>query len=96
MTKIILKPIVSSTNELKEPVAAKVTGSVPKWLNGSIMRNGAGQWDIEDKPGHIETVRHWFDGHSLIHRFNIKDGEISYFNKFLRSDVYAKNSKYNR
>ena len=81
---------------MKEPVPAKVTGSVPKWLNGSIMRNGAGQWDIEDKPGKVETVRHWFDGHSLIHRFNINNGEISYFNKFLRSDVYAKNVKYNR
>ena len=48
------------------------------------------------KDGKTETVRHWFDGHALIHRFNIDNGQITYFNKFLRSEVYMKNKKYDR
>ena len=70
---------------------------MPKWLSGSIMRNGAAEWDLSDpKSGKSESVRHWFDGHALIHRFNIDNGNVNYFNKFLRSEVYEKNKKYNR
>ena len=67
-----LKPIVSSAKELSQPVETEVTGSIPKWLSGSILRNGSGEWDLDNpETGKIESVRHWFDGHALIHRFNI-------------------------
>ena len=36
------------------------------------MRNGSGEWDLDNpETGKTESVRHWFDGHALIHRFNI-------------------------
>ena len=112
-----LTPIVSSAKkETDGQVETKVTGTIPDWVEGHMMRNGAAQWDIEHK-GKTETVNHWFDGHrigcsslrsqswlklgkspvkSLLHRFTIKNGQVNYKNKFLRSDVYAKNRKYDR
>ena len=63
---IHLTPIVSSVKvETERPVETKVTGKIPTWLNGQMMRNGAAQWDL-DRNGKTETVNHWFDGHSLL------------------------------
>ena len=39
-------------------------GDVPLWLNGSIIRNGPGEFDIGE-----ESFKHWFDGHALIHKY---------------------------
>ena len=36
-----------------------------------MLRNGSGQWDMNG-----ESVNHWFDGHALIHKFEIKDGQV--------------------
>ena len=57
---------------MKRPIETEVSGTVPNWLSGSILRNGSGEWDLTDnEAGSSESVRHWFDGHALIHRFNI-------------------------
>ena len=93
---IQLTPIVSSAKaETGSAVATTLTGTIPTWLNGHMMRNGAAEWDLE-KDGKVETVNHWFDGHALLHRFTITNGVVNYRNKFLRSEVYAKNRKYDR
>lgn len=39
---------------------------------------------------------HWFDGMALMHRFHIKDGDVTYSSRFLRSDSYISNSEKNR
>ena len=39
---------------------------------GSMLRNGSGDWDMGG-----ETVNHWFDGHALLHKFEISDGKVS-------------------
>ena len=44
-------------------------GKIPDWLEGTILRNGVGQWDLGG-----ESVVHWFDGHALLHKFEIKNG----------------------
>ena len=36
-----------------------------------MLRNGSGDWDMGG-----ETVNHWFDGHALIHKFEIADGKV--------------------
>jgi len=83
--------IVQSVPELEEEQPTKITGTIPEWLEGTILRNGVGQWDLGG-----ETVCHWFDGHAFIHKFEIKNGSVRYLNKFLRSDVYKKNIKFDR
>ena len=40
-----------------------VLGTIPAWLNGHVMRNGPGEFDIGP-----DTFKHFFDGHTLIHK----------------------------
>ena len=39
---------------------------------------------------------HWFDGMAMMHRFYVKDGDVTYNSSFLRSDSYTKNSEKDR
>ncbi|XP_064193214.1 beta,beta-carotene 15,15'-dioxygenase isoform X1 [Anguilla rostrata] len=77
--------------ETPEPVRADIEGSVPDWLQGTLLRNGPGLFSIGDK-----TYNHWFDGMALIHSYTFKDGEVFYRSKFLRSKTYKKNTAANR
>ncbi|XP_075904663.1 beta,beta-carotene 15,15'-dioxygenase [Nelusetta ayraudi] len=78
-------------SETPEPVAAKVSGSIPSWLQGTLLRNGPGLFSVGDS-----EYNHWFDGLSLIHSFTFSDGEVTYRSKFLNSDTYRRNTKANR
>lgn len=60
-----------------------VTGTVPDWLKGTFVRNGPTHVAIDD-----ESVPHWFDGLAMIHGFRFNHGNITYSNKFLRSNAY--------
>nr|XP_006820470.1 PREDICTED: beta,beta-carotene 9',10'-oxygenase-like [Saccoglossus kowalevskii] len=71
--------------------ASKFPRTIPKWLTGTLLRNGPGKFEVGDEP-----YKHWFDGLALIHRFSFHDGQVTYQNRFLRSDAYNKAMKYNR
>ena len=78
------KVMYLDAEEIPEEVSATVTGEIPPWLHGTLIRNGPGKFNIgKDK------LRHWFDGLALLHRFSIADGQVSYYNKFLRSQAYV-------
>ena len=62
----------------------RVEGSIPGWLEGSLLRNGPGAFEIGG-----ERVRHWFDGLAMLRRYRFDDGEVRYSNRFLRSETYA-------
>ncbi len=59
-----------------------VSGALPPWLVGSLLRNGPAQWDLADG-----TVNHWFDGMAMLHRFAFSGGTVSYANKLLQSNA---------
>ncbi|CAG2171587.1 unnamed protein product, partial [Oppiella nova] len=81
----------SCLEECSEPVKAEITGVIPVWLTGTLLRNGLGLTQVgEDKYNSV------LDGLSLIHRFRISNGAVEYQNKFLRSDTYESNLKANR
>lgn len=77
--------------EQLEPVQAKVTGSIPAWLQGTLLRNGPGMHTVGDS-----KYNHWFDGLALLHSFSIRDGEVFYRSKYLQSDTYIANIEANR
>ena len=77
-----------SVDELQQPVEAKITGTIPKWITGTLLRNGPGKFEVEQM-----SYRHLFDGLALLQQFVIEDGNVTYFNKFLRSQTYQKNMK---
>ncbi|XP_066205445.1 beta,beta-carotene 15,15'-dioxygenase [Saccopteryx leptura] len=77
--------------EQLEPVRAKVTGKIPTWLQGILLRNGPGMHTVGET-----RYNHWFDGLALLHSFTIRDGEVYYRSKYLRSDAYNANIEANR
>src|SRR3954452_13716238 len=63
-----------------------VTGELPEWLEGELIRVTPAKFDIDpDRP-----IRHWFDGLATLHRFGIQQGQVSYANRFLRSKAYER------
>uniref|UniRef100_A0A182PPK6 Argininosuccinate lyase n=1 Tax=Anopheles epiroticus TaxID=199890 RepID=A0A182PPK6_9DIPT len=77
----------SCEQEIVEPIEGKVQGTVPEWLNGSLLRNGPGSLKVGDM-----MFNHLFDSSALLHRFNIDNGKITYQCRFLKSDAYKKNN----
>ncbi|ELW62969.1 Beta,beta-carotene 15,15'-monooxygenase [Tupaia chinensis] len=77
--------------EQLEPVRASVTGKIPAWLQGTLLRNGPGMHTVGET-----SYNHWFDGLALLHSFTIRDGEVHYRSKYLRSDTYNANIEANR
>lgn len=60
-----------------------VRGNLPQWLEGSLLRNGPGTFQVGE-----QRYRHWFDGPAMLHRFTITDGRVSYANRFLETKAY--------
>ncbi|XP_007887465.1 beta,beta-carotene 15,15'-dioxygenase isoform X2 [Callorhinchus milii] len=81
----------NNRRESPKPVKAQIRGEIPKWLQGTLIRNGPGMHKIGDT-----VYNHWFDGMALLHSFTFKDGEIFYRSKYLRSDTYRSNMEANR
>jgi carotenoid cleavage dioxygenase-like enzyme len=61
-----------------------VSGRLPEWLAGSLIRNGPGTFQVGQR-----RYRHWFDGLAMLHRFSIAEGRVSYANRFLETRAYA-------
>jgi beta,beta-carotene 9',10'-dioxygenase len=61
----------------------ELTGELPTWLTGSLLRTGPARWDLP-----AGSVNHWFDGLAQLHRFSFDDGSVSYGSRFLRSKAF--------
>lgn len=77
--------------EIEQPLEGKVTGELPQWLQGTLLRNGPGRNKIGSS-----QYKHVFDGLALIHKFTVKSGRVTYRCRFLRSETYKKNMVANR
>jgi carotenoid cleavage dioxygenase-like enzyme len=60
-----------------------VSGELPRWLQGSLIRTGPAKWDLGSR-----TMNHWFDGLAMLHRFSFADGGVSYASRFLETKAY--------
>ena len=63
-----------------------VSGDLPAWLQGSLVRVTPARFDLASG----KTIRHWFDGLAMLHRFAFTDGRVSYANRFLRTEAYKR------
>uniref|UniRef100_A0A6Q2YIN7 Beta-carotene 15, 15-dioxygenase 2, like n=1 Tax=Esox lucius TaxID=8010 RepID=A0A6Q2YIN7_ESOLU len=86
-----IAPLVQSVEETPEPITTVTIGKIPCWIHGSFLRNGPGKFEFGK-----DNFNHWFDGMALMHRFYIRDGEVTYSSRFLRSDSYVTNLQKNR
>ncbi|KAJ3339450.1 hypothetical protein HDU93_008265 [Gonapodya sp. JEL0774] len=67
------------------PTKLDIRGTLPSWLSGVLYRQGPGKYDVElsdaAKKSNSQThynVQHWFDGLSMVHRFEIAGGTVLY------------------
>ncbi len=63
-------------------VVLPVRGAVPAWIEGALLRTAPAQFEVGDRP-----FNHWFDGFAMLHRFAIRDGAVTYSNRYLRSQA---------
>ncbi|XP_005729419.1 beta-carotene 15, 15-dioxygenase 2, like [Pundamilia nyererei] len=86
-----LAPLVRSAEETPDPIPTTIEGTIPPWINGSFLRNGPGKFEFG-----TDRYTHWFDGMAMMHRFHIREGNVTYSSRFLRSDSFVENSEKNR
>ena len=69
----------------EETVIARLQlrGELPRWLSGSLLRTGPAKFEVG-----AGSMRHWFDGLAMLHRFTVADGTVSYGNRFLEGHSY--------
>jgi carotenoid cleavage dioxygenase-like enzyme len=72
----------TQTAEVSLP-ALPVQGELPRWLAGSLLRTGPAKFEVGP-----HSLRHWFDGLAMLHRFSFAGGEVTYANRFLHSRAY--------
>lgn len=60
-----------------------VDGAIPTWISGMLFRTGPAKFEVGS-----QKYRHWFDGLAMIHKYHIKDGAVTYSNKYLESNSY--------
>ncbi|KAJ9601451.1 hypothetical protein L9F63_000368, partial [Diploptera punctata] len=76
----------SCSQEILDPLQGNVTGCIPKWLKGTLLRNGPGSLKVGNM-----NFQHLFDGSALLHRFAIKEGAVTYQSRFIRTQTYKRN-----
>src|SRR3954447_16947287 len=64
--------------------ALEVEGTLPGWLEGTLLRNGPALFEDSER-----SVSHWFDGQAMVHRFTLGGGTVSYANRFLATKQLA-------
>ncbi|MBW3590353.1 MAG: carotenoid oxygenase family protein, partial [Actinobacteria bacterium] len=47
-----------------ELAEAPVSGSIPAWLSGTLVRTGPAKFEVGQ-----QKYNHWFDGLGMLHRF---------------------------
>lgn len=57
-----------------------VEGEIPAWLKGTYLRNGSGRFHFEK-----QNALHWFDGLSLVSKFDFDVGAVSYQSTLLNT-----------
>jgi beta,beta-carotene 9',10'-dioxygenase len=77
--------------ETPERVPADVQGTIPDWVNGTLLRNAPAKFEFGQ-----HAYKHWFDGQSLLHSFIIEKGEVSYHSKYLETKSFTKGSEQKR
>jgi beta,beta-carotene 9',10'-dioxygenase len=63
-----------------DPVALAVTGSIPDWVSGALLRTTPARFEAGKTP-----LTQWFDGHAMLHRFAIHQGQVTYRSRYMDS-----------
>lgn len=64
-------------------VGLEATAPFPEWLDGTLVCNGPGQFEVGDT-----ELTHWFDPLAMLRGFAFDDGAVRYTNRFVRSEDF--------
>ncbi|KAK0175642.1 hypothetical protein PV327_009376 [Microctonus hyperodae] len=81
----------SCNEEVIKPIKGNITGYIPTWLDGVLLRNGPGNLNVGEY-----QFNHLFDSSALLHRFHISEGKVTYQSRFVQTDVFKKNHEAQR
>lgn len=70
---------------------AQVEGTIPKELEGTLLKNGPGQFEIGG-----QRVAHPFDGDGMVAAFAFKEGRCFFSNRFVRTKAYTEEQRAGR
>jgi carotenoid cleavage dioxygenase-like enzyme len=59
-----------------------IRGALPAGLEGALVRNGP-------NPHHPDAAQHWFAGHGMVHRFEFSNGDVTYRNRWVRTQRWC-------
>ena len=65
------------------PLDLAITGRVPDWLDGALLRTGPALFEVGRS-----SYRHWFDGLAMLYRFSFGGGRVQYTNRLLHSRAH--------
>ena len=91
MTPLDYRQGFKTLHDEVEADALPVSGTLPPWLRGTLVRNGPARFEAGE-----QHMRHWFDGLAMLHRFTLDAGRVSYANKYVRSPAYTYLSEHDR
>lgn len=58
---------------------APVSGTIPAWLNGSLLINGGGNYS---------GMQHMFDGYALVNKLHISGGKVASSHRYLGTKAW--------
>jgi len=82
--------LYKTVEEIVEPLSAKLHGSVPDWLSGTLLRDGPGLFEFGD-----EHALHAFDGMAMIRRYHVEKG-MNFSRRLIDSDILRANRQEQR
>jgi beta,beta-carotene 9',10'-dioxygenase len=71
---------LKTASDHPEPVNLVVIGSIPDWVSGALLRTTPARFEVGTTP-----LTHWFDGHAMLHRFAIHQGQVTYRSRYMES-----------
>jgi beta,beta-carotene 9',10'-dioxygenase len=75
------------TQRDKHALSVHVSGSLPTWLRGKLMRTAPAEFSRAGV-----RIEHWFDGHGLLYAFELGQG-VHFKQQLLESDILAENDR---
>jgi len=67
-----------------------ITGKIPENLQGSFIRNGPNPQFIN-----LDTY-HWFDGDGMLHQVEFQSGNVTYRNRYVKTEGFLKEKAANQ
>lgn len=76
--------LADAPGEIAEWKGCPVEGTIPSYVQGTLIRNGGGIWSSDGE----ETFSHIFDGFAKIHAYRIHSSTVEHQARFLKGKWY--------